>query len=144
MATSARRSISLSSLRRRAENSAALDILYSYLFFPTFLPTGNRKQILGDHAPAHITLESTLSFIAGSPHRERIFQMADGRLAAGSPAQGSLKPTFFLPLCAGFRQTPRRRQGHFLDSQSLRLPLVLGGEKIRGPRWPSPERPQTK
>src|SRR6266478_518587 len=54
MATSARRSISLSSLRRRAENSAALDILCSYLFFPTLLPTGNRKQILGDHAPAHM------------------------------------------------------------------------------------------
>src|SRR5258708_14011740 len=132
MATSARRSISLCSLRRRAEKSAAMDILSSYLFFPTFLPTGNRNQILGDHAPAHITLESTLSFIAGSPHRERIFQMADGRLAAGSPAQRSLKPTFFLPLCAGLRQTARRWQGHFLDSQSLRFPLVLGGEKSAG------------
>src|SRR5258708_12813195 len=69
--------------------------------------------------------------------------MADGRLAAGSPAQRSLKPTFFLPLCAGLRQTARRWQGHFLDSQSLRLPLVLGGEKSAVPGghlWSFPKR----
>src|SRR6516162_1805286 len=134
MATSARRSISLSSLRRRAENSTAFDILLLLRFSLALLVTRNRKQILRDHAPAHITLESRLSLIAGSPHRERIFQMADGPFTAGAPAQGSLKPTFFLPFCALVRQTPPRRQGHLLDSQSLRLLLVLGGEKsaVRG------------
>src|ERR1700680_251858 len=128
MATSARRSISLSSFCRRAEDSAAFDILYSPLLL-ALLPTGNRKQILSDDAPAHVAFESRISFIGGSPHRERIFQMADGALTAGAPAQGSFKPTFFLPFRALLRQAPARRQGHFLDPQGLRLPLVLGGEK---------------
>src|SRR6516164_6719083 len=98
MATSARRSISLSSLRRRAENSTAFDILLLLRAFSALLVTRNRKQILRDHAPAHITLESRLSFISGSSHREGIFQMADAGLTARAPAQRSLKPTFFLPL----------------------------------------------
>src|SRR6202007_3359852 len=126
MATSARSWISLSSFCRRAEVVACCILALQ--------PTSNRKQIFCDHAPAHITLESGITFIGGSLHRERIFQMADGGLTAGAPAQGSLKPTFSLPLGALLRQAPACRQSHFVDSQSLRFPLVLGGEKsaVRG------------
>src|SRR5438874_834231 len=34
-------------------------------------PTGQRKQIFSDHRPAHIALESAISFVEGAPHRNR-------------------------------------------------------------------------
>src|SRR5216684_6828065 len=124
MAIAARRSISLSSLRRWAE--ASMDLTMAP---PPFLIASHRKQILGNHTPAHVALKSKLSFIGGSPHGEGMLQGADGGFTAGPPAQRSPEPALLLLLRSRGRESTARRQRHLLHPQGLRLALVLGGEK---------------
>src|SRR6266849_5431815 len=102
MATSAKRSISPSSLRRGAEASTDLAMAP-----PTLLIASDGKQILSNHTPAHVALKSKLSFIGGSPHGEGMLQGADGGFTAGPPAQRS--PEASLMLLEG--RHPGRRIG---------------------------------
>src|SRR5271169_945915 len=95
MAISARRSISPSSLRRWAAESADLAMAPQPL-----LIASQGKQILGNHTPAHVALKSRRSFVGGSPHRKRILQGADGGFTAGTPAQRAPEPTLLLQLGA--------------------------------------------
>src|ERR1700736_6815624 len=128
MAISARRSISPSSLRRWA--AASTDLVMAS---PAFLMASDRKQILGNHTPAHVALKSRLSFIGGSPHRKGMFQGADGRFQTGPPAQCSPEPALLLVLGPFGRESSARRQRHLLHPQGLRLSLVLSGEKTAVP-----------
>src|SRR6266404_1611094 len=107
MAIAARRSISPSSLRRWAV--ASMDLTMAP---PPFLIASHRKQILGNHTPAHVALKSKLSFIGGSPHGEGMLQGADGGFTAGPAAPP------FLP-------------------QEHAPPARLWQKRNRGRRWPS-------
>src|SRR6267378_4005917 len=123
MAIAARRSISLSSLRRWAE--ASMDLTMAP---PPFLIASDRKQILGNHTPAHVALKSKLSFISGSPHGEGMLQGADGGFTAGPPAQRSPEPALLLLLRSRGRESPAGRQRHLFYPKSMRL-LLVGGRK---------------
>src|SRR5260370_17810669 len=137
MAIAARRSISLSSLRRWAV--ASMDLTMAP---PPFLIASDRKQILGNHTPAHVALKSKLSFIGGSPHGERMLQGADGGFTAGPPAQRSPEPALLLLLRSRARESPAGRQRHLFYPESMRL-LLVGGRKetaaAGGHRWCLPE-----
>src|SRR6266581_663694 len=124
MAIAARRSISPSSLRRWAV--ASMDLTMAP---PPFLIASHRKQILGNHTPAHVALKSKLSFIGGSPHGEGMLQGADGGFTTGPPAQRSPEPALLLLLRSRGRESPARRQRHLFYSKSMRLLLVGGREK---------------
>src|SRR5260370_39120634 len=123
MAIAARRSISPSSLRRWAV--ASMDLTMAP---PPFLIASHRKQILGNHTPAHVALKSKLSFIGGSPHGERMLQGADGGFTAGPPAQRSPEPALLLLLRSRGRESPAGRQRHLFYPKSMRL-LLVGGRK---------------
>src|SRR5438445_7880740 len=123
MATSAKRSISPSSLRRGAEASTDLAMAP-----PTLLIASDGKQILSNHTPAHVALKSKLSFIGGSPHGEGMLQGADGGFTAGPPAQRSPEPALLLLLRSRGRESPAGRQRHLFYPQSMRL-LLVGGRK---------------
>src|SRR5229473_7611514 len=121
MAIAARRSISLSSLRRWAV--ASMDLTMAP---PPFLIASHRKQILGNHTPAHVALKSELSFIGGSLHGEGMLQGADGGFTAGPPAQRSPEPALLLLLRSRGRESPAGRQRHLFYPKSMRLLLVCG------------------
>src|SRR3974390_887840 len=119
MATSARRSISRSSFRRRPP------LTRRGMASPLSPPAGDGKQIFSNDAPPHVALKSQLAFVGRSPHRKGVLQRAHGRFTARSPAPRPLEPALLLPPGAGGRQTPPRRQSHLLHPQRLRLTLVL-------------------
>src|SRR5438270_3863964 len=116
-----------SAVGRKFQPLAACSLLLCS--FLALLPTGQRKQIFSDHRPAHIALESALSFVEGAPHRNRILQMTDGGFFPRPPAQRPLEPTFLLVLATRLRQAPTRLQGYLLHSQILGLAFVLRREK---------------
>src|SRR6202140_3817746 len=124
MAISARRSISASSLRRWAVLSTDLAMTP-----PTRLIASDGKQVLGNHTPAHVALESMPSFIGGSPHGKGMLQSADGGFNPRPPAQSAAKPALLLLLGSFGREPSARWQCHLLHSQGLHLPLVAGGKK---------------
>src|SRR5229473_335886 len=137
MATSAKRSISPSSLRRGAEASTDLAMAP-----PTLLIASDGKQILSNHTPAHVALKSKLSFIGGSPHGEGMLQGADGGFTAGPPAQRSPEPALLLLLRSRGRESPAGRQRHLFYPKSMRLLLVCGRKETAvagGHRWCLPE-----
>src|SRR5215813_8350861 len=139
---SAKRRISSSSLRRCAENSVDWVMAFPRWLLFAFLPSRDGEQILGDHAPTHIALESTLSFIQGTSPGEGMFQVADGSFDAGAPAQGTAEPALFLVLGPFARQAPARRQSPLLHAQLFRFTLVLSRKETSvGGRhlWCSPK-----
>src|SRR5271169_4151361 len=99
------------------------------MVLPTFLIASDGKQILGNHTPAHVALESMPSFISGSPHGKGMLQSADGGFNPGQPAQPPPKPALLLLLGPLRREPSARWQCHLLHAQGLRLPLIVGGKK---------------
>src|SRR5262245_45148411 len=56
----------------------------------------HRHEIMGDNAPANVSFKSNLPFIKGSLHAEAVFERAQARLNACSPALATPEPALFL------------------------------------------------
>ena len=62
------------------------------------LQTGSthRHKIMSDDAPANISFKSNLTLIKGSLHAKAVFERAQARFNACSPALATAKPALFL------------------------------------------------
>ena len=56
----------------------------------------HRHKILSDDAPANISFKSNLTLIKGSLHAKAVFERAQARFNACSPALATAKPALFL------------------------------------------------
>src|ERR1043166_5587101 len=80
----------------------------------------HRDQVLDDDAPPHISLKACVSFVTGPLHCKLMFQRADPRLNARTPALTVAEPTLLLMVGTFGRQPARGRQHHLGDSQLQR------------------------
>ena len=53
-------------------------------------------KVMGDDAPANVSFKSNLTLIKGSLHAKAVFERAEPRLNARSPALTTAKPALFL------------------------------------------------
>jgi hypothetical protein len=56
----------------------------------------HRHKIMGDDAPANMSFKSNLTLIKGSLHAKAVFERAQARFNACSPALATPKPALFL------------------------------------------------
>src|SRR5580692_9249244 len=56
----------------------------------------HRHKIMGDDAPANVSFKSNLPLIKGSFHAKAVFERAQARFNACSPALATPKPALFL------------------------------------------------
>jgi hypothetical protein len=80
---------------------------------------------MGDNAPANVSFKSNLPFIKGSLHAEAVFERAQARLNACSPALTTPEPALFLSCRSAGAQAAAGWQNHLLDSQ-LHCCLFVG------------------
>jgi hypothetical protein len=56
---------------------------------------------VGDDAPANVSFKSNLTLVKGSLHAETVFERAQPRFNACSPALATPKPALFLSRSSG-------------------------------------------